>query len=211
MKTRVRFATTIAAGLFMALIHLPEVRAEQAKPLPETELMTDLIRACAPYAKGALQFSMQYSTVSSFGQPTRNFNEEEARESLIDNVRTALAWSREQLEGDIRFNREELKNSGKAYVSVAWNSCLYKRRIAQLDGKIVTAVRLSAPKSDAQAPVPSPSSDLQITLELTLWNSVVNSNDPAQLNAYLAKYPNGTFAEVARAKIAQINAASQKK
>lgn len=41
--------------------------------------------------------------------------------------------------------------------------------------------------------------------ELTFWQSVKDSEDKGQLEAYLSQYPNGTFAALARAKIATIN------
>jgi hypothetical protein len=50
---------------------------------------------------------------------------------------------------------------------------------------------------------PAPAYDPRST-ELAVWNSVAASNDAAQLNAYLGQYPNGSFAAVARAKIASL-------
>lgn len=41
--------------------------------------------------------------------------------------------------------------------------------------------------------------------ELSYWQSVSGSNDADQLQAYLARYPNGTFSELARVKIAALN------
>ncbi|HLZ84914.1 MAG TPA: caspase family protein [Caulobacteraceae bacterium] len=41
-------------------------------------------------------------------------------------------------------------------------------------------------------------------MELALWNAVSTSDDPAQLRAYVEKYPGGTFAGAARAKIAAL-------
>lgn len=35
-------------------------------------------------------------------------------------------------------------------------------------------------------------------LELNFWESIKNSNDPAEYQAYLNRFPNGTFAELAR-------------
>ena len=43
-------------------------------------------------------------------------------------------------------------------------------------------------------------------MDLTYWQSVEASNDPAQLKAYLDQYPNGAFAAVAKAKIAALEA-----
>ena len=40
--------------------------------------------------------------------------------------------------------------------------------------------------------------------ELTFWQSIASSDDPAQLDAYLATYPNGTFSNLARVKIAAL-------
>lgn len=40
--------------------------------------------------------------------------------------------------------------------------------------------------------------------ELTYWQSVESGNDPALYEAYLAQYPNGTFAAVARVKLAKL-------
>jgi hypothetical protein len=37
-----------------------------------------------------------------------------------------------------------------------------------------------------------------IAMELKLWESIENSNNPEDFKAYLSKYPNGTFAELAR-------------
>ncbi len=44
--------------------------------------------------------------------------------------------------------------------------------------------------------------------ELAMWNSIAASGDPEQIKAYLQKYPNGTFADVARAKIAAFSASN---
>jgi hypothetical protein len=45
------------------------------------------------------------------------------------------------------------------------------------------------------------------TLELAFWESVKSSNYPADLQAYLAQYPSGTFANLATARLAQLKAA----
>ena len=43
--------------------------------------------------------------------------------------------------------------------------------------------------------------------ELTYWQSVESGNDPALYEAYLAQYPSGTFAPVARVKLARLRQA----
>ena len=41
-------------------------------------------------------------------------------------------------------------------------------------------------------------------IELAYWQSVSASNDPAQLNAYLSRYPKGNFADLAHAKLSAL-------
>jgi hypothetical protein len=60
----------------------------------------------------------------------------------------------------------------------------------------VTVVRGGGP--------PPPAFDPRST-ELAFWNSVSASNDATQLNAYLSQYPGGSFAAIARAKVAALN------
>jgi hypothetical protein len=43
-------------------------------------------------------------------------------------------------------------------------------------------------------------------MDLTYWQSVEASNDPAQLKSYLDQYPNGAFAALAKDKIAALQA-----
>ena len=46
-------------------------------------------------------------------------------------------------------------------------------------------------------------------IELSLWESAKDSNSVAEFQAYLSQFPNGYFAEMARAKISSIIAAQQ--
>ncbi len=39
------------------------------------------------------------------------------------------------------------------------------------------------------------------SVEITFWNSVKDSRNPAEISAYLDKYPNGTFAALARIRL----------
>jgi adenylate cyclase len=43
-----------------------------------------------------------------------------------------------------------------------------------------------------------------VNIELTFWNSVKDSNDPAMLEAYLAKYPEGEFKSLAEIKLSKL-------
>jgi tetratricopeptide (TPR) repeat protein len=40
-----------------------------------------------------------------------------------------------------------------------------------------------------------------LAVELSFWDSIKNSSDPAEYNAYLKKYPDGQFAELARIRL----------
>ncbi|MBL8704045.1 MAG: caspase family protein [Rhodospirillales bacterium] len=51
-------------------------------------------------------------------------------------------------------------------------------------------------------PPPAPAAAPAIDREALFWQSVKDSDDPAMLNAYLAQFPSGTFAPLARAKLA---------
>jgi peptidoglycan hydrolase-like protein with peptidoglycan-binding domain len=51
----------------------------------------------------------------------------------------------------------------------------------------------------AAAPVVQP-----VDKEVVFWQSIQNSNSPAQFQAYLEQYPNGTFAALARARIEEL-------
>lgn len=54
----------------------------------------------------------------------------------------------------------------------------------------------------AGRPVPAPAAaPASATLELALWESVKESRNPEELNAYLSQYPKGFFAEVAHARL----------
>jgi hypothetical protein len=63
----------------------------------------------------------------------------------------------------------------------------------------------AAPPPAAAAPAKSEPSQ-----EALFWESVRNSSNPAELRAYLDKYPQGTFAPLARARLEAIAAADAK-
>ena len=53
------------------------------------------------------------------------------------------------------------------------------------------------------APPSAPAFDPRLA-DIAMWNSIGSSNDAGLLNAYLAQYPNGMFASMAKAKIAAL-------
>ncbi len=65
------------------------------------------------------------------------------------------------------------------------------------------AVAPTAAPAAIAAPAPA------IDREGMFWDSVKGSSDPAELRAYLDTYPNGIFAPIARARVANLEAARQ--
>jgi TPR repeat protein len=88
-------------------------------------------------------------------------------------------------------------------------------------------VRLAVSKASGDAQIPWESSSLTgdfyfqaptrsaatgaatPSVELDFWDSVKGSSDPADFNAYLKKYPNGDFADLARNRIAALQSAAK--
>ncbi len=66
---------------------------------------------------------------------------------------------------------------------------------------IVVGKEISGPQPSAAAP------DEQI--EITFWNTVRESNNPALIKAYLERYPNGHFALIAETMLAELEAGQQ--
>jgi hypothetical protein len=60
------------------------------------------------------------------------------------------------------------------------------------------------PTSPPPSAGPSGGPDYEKEIEISFWNSVKDSNSPAFLEAYLTRYPNGSYAGLARAMIDQM-------
>ena len=75
---------------------------------------------------------------------------------------------------------------------------------SSMEGSFV--FRAAVPAAAAPAPGPQPAAAVSGVqqAEILFWDSVRNSNQPAELRAYLDRYPDGTFAELARARLAQM-------
>lgn len=65
---------------------------------------------------------------------------------------------------------------------------------------------ISEPVPQAAPPVPPASNATAAEIEITFWNTVRNSKNPALIKAYLQKYPNGHFALIAQAMLAGLEA-----
>ncbi len=54
------------------------------------------------------------------------------------------------------------------------------------------------------APAPGRASDADLQVELTYWNSIQGSKNPAEFQAYLQQFTTGRFADLARIKLAEL-------
>ena len=64
----------------------------------------------------------------------------------------------------------------------------------------------SEPVEDKQQEPSEALDPAAVNIELTFWNSVKDSNDPAMLEAYLEKYPDGEFKALAEIQLAKLRA-----
>ena len=91
----------------------------------------------------------------------------------------------------------------------AWQSSRGGRATGYLDGPAVESLRLaggSAPAVTAQAaPAPAQAPPAAAAeLEGLFWQSIANSTNPAEYEAYLSQFPNGVFSALARARLAAL-------
>ncbi len=68
-----------------------------------------------------------------------------------------------------------------------------------------------APPVQAAPSGASPDSASDITIENTFWTSVKDGSEPADFEAYLKRYPDGHFADLARNRLAALQRAAQPK
>ena len=61
------------------------------------------------------------------------------------------------------------------------------------------------PAPQPAPPIQRPGTD-ESTLDLAFWDAIKNSDDPASFEAYLAEFPNGTFARLARLRLRDLAA-----
>ncbi len=86
-------------------------------------------------------------------------------------------------------------------VSQSWTSStgyVENPPASKSDGKTADSADVSSESTNASDPASPPTAS---EIEITFWNSVKDSNDPALFEAYLDRFPNGEFAVLARAKI----------
>lgn len=85
---------------------------------------------------------------------------------------------------------------------------------SSLTGAVILAEKAAAPAPPpvaAPSPAPQPQVEQQAAIdkEALFWDSIKDSTNPAEFEAYLAEYPQGTFAGLARAKIEMLSVAAR--
>ena len=86
----------------------------------------------------------------------------------------------------------------------SWQSSRGARATGYLDAASAVALR-----SAAVAPLPTPAAQQRPAsseVELVFWQSIANSTDPADFEAYLAQFPNGVFQMLAQNRLAALGA-----
>ena len=80
-----------------------------------------------------------------------------------------------------------------------WQQSRGGRATGYLDDAAVAALRsAAAPRVEAASAAPARSS----AQENLFWQSIMNSTSPAEFEAYLRRFPNGVFSELAKARLA---------
>ena len=85
-----------------------------------------------------------------------------------------------------------------------WQSSRGSRATGYLDAASAAALRSAAP-GPAVAPPPAPAAQqppASSEVELVFWQSIANSADPADFEAYLRRFPNGVFSDLAQNRLA---------
>jgi len=121
-------------------------------------------------------------------------------EALIDNIEAPGV----DIELLMRRVREEVikVTDGR---QVPWtNSSLVGDKVVLNTGFDAAKPVISEPVPQAAPPVPPAANGSAAEIEITFWNTVRNSGNPALIKAYLQKYPNGHFALIAQAMLATL-------
>ncbi len=84
---------------------------------------------------------------------------------------------------------------------------------SSLTGAVILAAKAPVSEPVPQPPAPAPQPQVQqeasVDKEVVFWESIKDSKDPGEYEAYLQQYPNGSFAPLAKAKLSRMAAATQ--
>jgi adenylate cyclase len=98
----------------------------------------------------------------------------------------------------------ELEDLGEKEVKNIARPIRIFRVLFDKEAKLEAAVAEAA--ENKQEEPAEPLDPVAVNIELTFWNSVKDSDDPAMLEAYLEKYPNGEFKALAEIQLAKLRA-----
>ncbi len=79
------------------------------------------------------------------------------------------------------------------------------------DGQFAALAKNKITNRGSSKPLENPASGAESSTELTFWDSIKNSTNIDDFNAYLKHYPNGTFAQLANNRINALNASAAEK
>ena len=82
----------------------------------------------------------------------------------------------------------------------------FRERPAAVGSAAVPAEQQSASPGQRPAPAAAPAASAE--LEGLFWQSVMNSTNPSEFEAYLRRFPNGLFSELAQARLAGLRASA---
>ena len=100
----------------------------------------------------------------------------------------------------------ELEDLGEKEVKNIARPVRIFRVVFDEEAKLDTAP--AEPVENKQEEPSEPLDPVAVNIELTFWNSVKDSNDPAMLEAYLEKYPEGEFKALAEIQLAKLRGAN---
>lgn len=100
---------------------------------------------------------------------------------------------------------EEVFKQVRIGVSERTNGLQVPWESSSLTGEFVFNGSANPPAASAAATVPAPASPAA-GQETLFWESIKDSEDPASYEAYLAEFPQGTFASLARLRVAKLRA-----
>lgn len=94
---------------------------------------------------------------------------------------------------------------------IGWGGDRNDSRWKQFVADVGRAAEQSAPAPEAAAAPSAPGQAPDMTMELTFWTSIKDSQDSADFEAYLKRYPEGHYSDLARNRIAAIARANAPK
>ncbi|MFN7180497.1 SUMF1/EgtB/PvdO family nonheme iron enzyme [Hyphomonas sp.] len=94
---------------------------------------------------------------------------------------------------------------------IGWDGDRSDPRWKEFVADVSRAAEQSAPPPEAEAAPSAPGQAPDMTMELTFWTSIKDSQDSADFEAYLKRYPDGHYSDLARNRIAAIARANAPK